>query len=206
MRPAVVAGANEYRLLERVATTALGSVRRAQHVSSGRVVEVRLLQRLAEDPAGARAFGEALPAIAALRHRNILAVEAWGDSDGVPSVVTPLPDAESLADKLAGAWLPDRATAQRLLREIAAAVDHAHRFGIVHGDLEPAAVLVTADGTALVAHFGLTRLAGATPLPGGTGLRHGSSAHVAPEPKTNAVLCGSCPFRETQAAAAMAKA
>jgi len=181
MRPAVVAGANEYRLLERVATTALGSVHRAQHVSSGRVVEVRLLQRLAEDPAGARAFGEALPAIAALRHRNILAVEAWGDTDGVPSVVTPLPDAESLADKLAGAWLPDRATAQRLLREIAAAVDHAHRFGIVHGDLEPAAVLVAADGTALVAHFGLTRLAGATPLPGGTGLRHGSSAHVAPE-------------------------
>jgi serine/threonine protein kinase len=179
MRPALVAGANEYRLLERVATTALGSVHRAIHVSSGRVVEVRLLQRLAEDPAGARAFGEALPAIAALRHRGILPVESWGDTDGVPSVVTPLPDAEPLADRLATAWLPDRAAALRMLRDVAAAVDHAHRLGVVHGDLEPAAVLVAADGSALVAHFGLARLAGS--MPGGTSLRHGSPAHVAPE-------------------------
>jgi serine/threonine-protein kinase len=181
MRPALVAGANEYRLLERVATTALGSVHRALHVSSGRVVEVRLMQRLADDPAGARAFGEALPAIASLRHRGILPVESWGDTDGVPSVVTPLPDAEPLADRLATAWLPDRASALRMLREIAAAVDHAHRLGVVHGDLEPATVLVGADGSALVAHFGLARLAGATPMPGGTSLRHGSPAHVAPE-------------------------
>jgi serine/threonine protein kinase len=180
MRPAVVAGANEYRLLERVATTALGSVHRALHVSSGRVVEVRLLQRLADDPAGRAAFGAALPAIAALRHRGILAVESWGDTDGVPSVVTPRPDAEPLADRLAEARLPDRASALRLLREVAAALDHAHRLGVAHGDLEPAAVLVTADGSALVAHFGLARLAG-SPLPGGTGLRHGSPAHVAPE-------------------------
>jgi serine/threonine-protein kinase len=177
----LVAGANEYRLLERVATTALGSVHRARHVASGRVVEVRLLDRLADDPAGALAFAEALPAIAALRHRSILPVESWGDTDGVPSVVTAAADAESLADRLATAWLPDRETALRLLREVAAAVDYAHRLGVVHGDLEPATVLIAADGSALVAHFGLATLSGATPLPGGTGLRHGSSVHVAPE-------------------------
>jgi serine/threonine protein kinase len=181
MRPVVVAGANEYRLLERVATTALGSVHRALHASSGRVVQVTLLERLAGDPAAKQAFAEALPPIAALRHDNILPVESWGDADGVPSAITPLPDAEPLADRLATAWLPDRATALRLLREVAAAVDHAHRLGVVHGDLEPSSVLVTPRGSALVAHFGLTRLAGATPLPGGTGLRHGSPAHVAPE-------------------------
>ena len=181
MRPVLVAGANEYRLLERVATTALGTVHRAQHVASGRVVEVRLLQRLADDPSGARTFAQALPAIAALRHRGILPVESWGDTDGVPSVVTPATDARPLADRLATAWLPDRKTAIRLLREIAEAVDYAHRLGVVHGDLEPANVLLTADGSALVAHFGLAALSGATPLPGGTGLRHGSPAHVAPE-------------------------
>jgi len=177
----LVAGANEYRLLERVATTALGSVHRALHVASGRMVEVRLLERLTDDPAAARAFDEALPAIAALRHRSILPVESWGDTDGVPSVVTPAPGAEPLADRLATARLLDREAALRLLREVAAAVDHAHRLGIVHGDLEPATVLIAADGSALVAHFGLATLAGATPLPGGTGLRHGSPAHVAPE-------------------------
>lgn len=181
MRPAVVAGANEYQLQERVATTALGSVHRAQHVASGRVVEVRLLRRLVDDPAGALAFAEALPAIASLRHRSILPVESWGDTDGVPSVVTPLLDAEPLSARLERAWLPDRAEALRLLRGVADAVDHAHRFGVVHGDLDPATVLVAADGSALVAHFGLARLAGATPLPGGTGLRHGSLVHVAPE-------------------------
>jgi eukaryotic-like serine/threonine-protein kinase len=181
MRPVLVAGANEYRLLERVATTSLGSVHRAQHVASGRVVEVRLLQRLADQPAGARTFAQGMPAIAALRHRGILSVESWGDTDGVPSVVTPAPEAESLADRLAKARLPDRRTALRLLREIAEAVDYAHRLGVVHGDLGPANVLVTAGGSALVAYFGLAALSGAAPLPGGTGLRHGSPAHVAPE-------------------------
>jgi serine/threonine protein kinase len=181
MRPVLVAGANEYRLLERVATTALGSVHRAQHLASGRVVEVRLLHRIADDPAGARSFAEALPALAALRHRGILPIESWGDTDGVPSVVTPAPEAESLADRLATARLPDRKTALRLLREIAEAVDYAHRLGVVHGDLEPANVLITTGGSVLVAYFGLAALSGATPLPGGTGLRHGSPAHVAPE-------------------------
>jgi serine/threonine-protein kinase len=181
MRPGLVAGANEYRLLERVATTALGSVHRAIHVASGRAVEVRLLQRLAEDPRGALAFSETMPAIAALRHRGILPVEAWGDTDDVPSVVNPLPHAEPLFDRLATGRLPDRAAALRLLREIAAAVDHAHRLGVVHGDLQPETVLVTAEGSALVAHFGLAAMAGATALPGGTALRHGSPRHVAPE-------------------------
>src|SRR5215471_9589803 len=118
MRPGLVAGANEYRLQERVATTALGSVHRAVHVASGRVVEVRLLHRLAEDPASALAFGEAMPAIAALRHPGILPVEAWGDTEDVPSVINHLPNAEPLFDLLASGRLPDRAAALRMLREI----------------------------------------------------------------------------------------
>jgi len=177
----LVAGANEYRLQERVATTALGGVHRALHVSTGRVVEIRMLERLAEDPAGRQAFAEAVPAIAALHHRGILAVEGWGDTDGVPWVVNPLPTAELLTDRLSSGRLPDRTGAVRLLQEIADAVDHAHRRGVVHGDLQPETVLVTADGSALVADFGLTALVGATPLPGGTALRHGSPRHVAPE-------------------------
>jgi serine/threonine protein kinase len=92
-----------------------------------------------------------------------------------------MPDARPLADLLANGWRPERAEALRLLRGVADALDHAHGQGIVHGDLEPATVLVAADGSALVAHFGLARLVGAAPLPGGTGLRYGSPAHVAPE-------------------------
>src|SRR5258708_27042945 len=106
MRLAVVAGANEYRLLERIATTTLGRVYRAQHVSSGRVVEVRLLGRIAGDTAAMRAFNAELPAIAALRHRNILPVESWGETEGTPSVVTPLPDAEPLPARPPGGGRP----------------------------------------------------------------------------------------------------
>jgi eukaryotic-like serine/threonine-protein kinase len=158
---AVVGG--EYRLVELVAADALGSVYHAHHLFSGRVVAVRLLRPVGKDPAAMAAFQAELPVIAGLRHPNVLAVERWGDLDGVPFVVTPLPDAEPLAEHLERGWRPDPATALRLLRGIADGVDSAHELGVVHGDLEPANLLVVADGTALVGHFGLARLAGATP-------------------------------------------
>jgi serine/threonine protein kinase len=150
-------------LVELVAANALGSVYHAHHLFSGRVVAVRLLRPVGKNPAAMAAFQAELPVIAGLRHPNVLAVERWGDLDGVPFVVTPLPDAEPLAEHLGRGWRPDPATALRLLRGIAAGVDSAHALGVVHGDLEPANMLVAVEGTALVAHFGLARLAGASP-------------------------------------------
>jgi hypothetical protein len=164
---AVVAGNNEYRLVKLVATSPLGSVYHARHATSERVVAVRLLRGIGADRAAMATFREQMPAIAVMRHRAILPVEGWGDADGIPYVVTPLPDAGLLADLLAGGWRPDHGAAVRFLRGIADALDYAHGLGVVHGGLEPASVLVAADGSALVAHFGLTHLAGAAPAPVG---------------------------------------
>jgi serine/threonine protein kinase len=198
---AVVGG--EYRLVELVATNALGSVYHAHHLFSGRVVAVRLLRPVGKDPAAMAAFQAELPVIAGLRHPNVLPVVRWGDLDGVPFVVTPLPDAEPLAEHLGRGWRPDPATALRLLRGIAAGVDSAHALGVVHGDLEPASVLIAADGTALVAHLGLTRLAGASPLADGMAPERARGEAVGPAADVYSfsviarrLLTGTAPFAD----------
>jgi serine/threonine protein kinase len=177
--PALVAG--EYYLGELLATTALGSVYQARHLPSGRMAAVTLLPSIAGDPAAMESFRAELPAVARLRYPNLLPVESWGEADGIPYVVTPEPNAEPLADLLARGGRPHRDAALRLLRGIAAGIDHAHRLGVVHGGLEPAVVRIAADGRAVVADFRLARLARAAPLSGGAGIHHGSPAHVAPE-------------------------
>jgi hypothetical protein len=161
--------AGSYRLQEIVSHDALGVVHRAEDERTGRQSLVRFLPQLARDPDAMRRFRIELPAIAALDHPGIVRVEAWGESDGVPYVVTGLVAAERLSDVLAGGRRLDRRFAVHVLRSTAAALDHAHRSGVVHGSVGPAALLVAADGAVRLSDFGLALVANAAPSPGGAG-------------------------------------
>jgi len=163
MTPALGASVGPYRLLEIVASDALGVVHRARDERSGRQLLIRLMLPLASDPDAVRRFRIELPAIARLNHPNVLRVEEWGEHDGVPYVVTADPPSRRLSDLLAVGHRLDPQLVLRLLRDLSAALDYAHLAGVVHGAVEPGRVLLGADGTVRLADFGLTLLAGATP-------------------------------------------
>ena len=104
---------------------------------------------------GAR-FEREARAIAALSHSHICTIHDVGEHEGTPFLVMELLDGETLAARLEKGALPlDQALTTG--REIADALDKAHRQGIVHRDLKPANVMLTKTGAKLL-DFGLAKL------------------------------------------------
>jgi serine/threonine-protein kinase len=121
---------------------------------------------------------EQLTALAALGHPDILPIHDWGTDNGVPYVVTPHPPADSLSAALVEGRARGSGT-MALLAVIAGAIDFAHAQGVLHGCLEPAAVLLNPDGRPLVTDFGLASLVASAPPP--SGVCYFDAAYVAPE-------------------------
>lgn len=94
--------------------------------------------------------------LARLRHPHIVAIYEIGDADGEPYFTMDYVHGETLTQRISsGPLSPTQAV--DLLKQIASAVQHAHKHGIVHRDLKPANILLNQDGQAFVTDFGLAR-------------------------------------------------
>src|SRR5207247_6086900 len=90
-------------------------------------------------------------------------------------------DGGNLAQQLTGVPLPARRTAE-LVETLARAMHHAHQRGIVHRDLTPGNVLLTADGQPKITDFGLAKLlVGAGAVRTQSGVIVGTPSYMAPE-------------------------
>ncbi len=136
----------------------MGEVFRAHDAVLAREVAIKVLHRpLAADAAFVERFRREARAAAALSHPNIVAVHDWGAVDGIYYMVMELVAGQSLREILAAHGPLAPAQAVEVLRQTLAALEHAHRQGIVHRDVKPENVMVTRDGLVKVADFGLAR-------------------------------------------------
>jgi predicted Ser/Thr protein kinase/tetratricopeptide (TPR) repeat protein len=118
--------------------------------------------------------------LAQLRHPHIVAIYEVGDADGEPYFTMDYVNGEPLTQRLmSGPLSPTQAV--DLLKQIASAVQHAHKRGIVHRDLKPANILLNQQGDAFVTDFGLARQMQQDSTLTQTGEVLGTPQYMAPE-------------------------
>jgi predicted Ser/Thr protein kinase len=170
-----------YELLEVLGQGSTGVVYKAWQVSLNRLAALKMiradLRTGPEERARFRAEGEA---VARLQHPNIVQIYDLGECRERLYLALEFVPGGSLAARLARGALPVP-EAVRLLATLARAMHHVHASGIVHRDLNPGNILLTAEGTPKIGDFGLAKL-----LVGGrqltrTGTVLGTPGYMAPE-------------------------
>src|SRR5512139_805329 len=150
--------AGRYRLDERIARGGMATVWLGRDDLLGRRVAVKTLHpELAHDDALRGRFRQEAVAAAALSHPNIVATYDTGEDDGTAFIVMELVEGESLRQLLDRRRVLDPPEATAIAHQVAAALDHAHKQGVVHRDIKPANVLVPRDGPVKVTDFGIAK-------------------------------------------------
>jgi hypothetical protein len=116
-----------------------------------------------------------------MSHPNIVPIHGADEIDGNVFFVMGFVDGDSLAATIRGMGRLDATDTARMLRDVAAALTHAHARGIIHRDIKAENILMErATGRAMVTDFGIARLAEAGPLTA-TGQLLGTVYYVSPE-------------------------
>ncbi len=183
-----VALSDRYRLGAPLGAGGMATVYRAKDLRHGREVALKLLEPSVAAMLGTERFLREIRVTANLQHPHILGLI---DSGSVPAAegeepclyyVMPLVDGGTLREQLEREGQPSQEESIRLVREVADALDHAHRRGIVHRDIKPENILL-AGGHALVADFGIARAEESSQDHRLTdvGLAMGTPAYMSPE-------------------------
>ncbi|HYV66037.1 MAG TPA: protein kinase, partial [Myxococcales bacterium] len=146
-----------YEIVEPLGRGGMGLVYRARDTRLLREVAVKVMARAASGAPQARRLVEEARTAAALSHPNILPVHDVGEEEGVFFVVCELLQGETLAARLSRGPPLGAARCLELAREIARGLRAAHEKGIVHRDVKPENLFLTASGPLKILDFGLAK-------------------------------------------------
>src|SRR5262245_16289816 len=147
--------AGRYRVDRPLGRGGMGGVDRPYDTVLGRYVA---LKRIAQDPGTRRAerLMREARAASALNHPHVVSVYDVGEADGVPFVVMELVEGGSLRARMEKGRVPLERALQ-WLRDVADALASAHRAGLVHRDVKPENLLLTADDRIKIGDFGASK-------------------------------------------------
>jgi tRNA A-37 threonylcarbamoyl transferase component Bud32 len=177
--------ADRYRIERELGAGGMATVYLGEDLRHQRRVAVKVLRPDLSAIVGAERFLNEIRVTANLQHPHILPLYDSGSADGLLFYVMPYVQGESLRDRLNREKQLPIDEAVRIAREVASALDYAHRQGVIHRDIKPENILLQ-DGTALVTDFGIALAlsqAGGTRLTE-TGLSLGTPFYMSPEQAT----------------------
>ena len=170
--------AGRYRVLRQIGTGGMGRVFLCEDERLGRKVAVKRLH--ADSPEDvARRFAREARLGASLNHQNVVSVfDTVTDDEGVLIVMEHVDGPDLRAELKRGRLDPERALA--IVRDVAAALDHAHEHGVVHRDVKPANILVRRDGAVKLVDLGIATATDTTQITK-SGVVLGTASYMAPE-------------------------
>ncbi|MEP7066873.1 MAG: protein kinase [Gemmatimonadota bacterium] len=125
-----------------------------------RPVAIKVLHPHLAASVGADRFQREIEVAARLQHPHILSVHDSGNANGLLWFSMPFIEGETLRARLERERQLPVAEAVRITREASQALQYAHNHGVVHRDIKPENLLLTSDGSTLVADFGVARALG----------------------------------------------
>jgi len=177
--------ANRYRIERELGAGGMATVYLAQDLKHDRKVAIKVLKPELAAVLGADRFVVEIKTTAALQHQHILPLFDYGEADGMLYYVMPYIQGETIREKLNRETQFGVDEAVRVAREVADALDYAHRHGVIHRDIKPENILLH-DGRAMVMDFGIALAVSAAA--GGrmteTGLSLGTPHYMSPEQTT----------------------
>ncbi|HYW33293.1 MAG TPA: serine/threonine-protein kinase, partial [Gemmatimonas sp.] len=189
MTPTIVrlttAIAHSYRVERELGAGGMATVYLAHDLKHDRDVAIKVLHPDLGAALGGERFLSEIRTTARLQHPHILPLLDSGEADGLLYYVMPLVTGETLRARLERERQLPIPEAVRIAREVASALDYAHRQSVIHRDIKPENILLH-DGSALVADFGIAL---AVQSAGGarmtqTGLSLGTPQYMSPEQAT----------------------
>jgi serine/threonine protein kinase len=171
-----------YRITGQLGKGGMGVVFRAWDEVIGRTVAVKVIRmdQLGDPIQRQRLLREAKSA-GMLSHSGIVTVFHVLEQDDLTIIVMQFVNGPSLEALLRVGPAPDRSTLLRIITESAAALDYAHKKGVIHRDIKPANILIDDDGAVKICDFGVAKSASGGSTLTETGVSVGTPHYMAPE-------------------------
>jgi ABC-type amino acid transport substrate-binding protein/predicted Ser/Thr protein kinase len=171
-----------YQLRELIGRGGMGEVYRAYDTKTDRIVAVKVLPpNMAADETFQARFRRESQAAAGLNDPHVVPIHRFGEIDGRLYLDMRLIEGRNLGAILSETQKPlDPELAVKVTEQVAAALDDAHRAGLIHRDVKPSNILITDRDFVYLIDFGLARTAGEVGLTT-AGSTLGTMAYMAPE-------------------------
>jgi serine/threonine-protein kinase len=152
----------------------------ARDLRHDRGVALKVLRPEISADVGAERFLREIKMAAGLTHPHILPVYDSGEANGLLFYVMPNMEGRSLRERLERERQLPLDQAVRITREVAAALDYAHRQNVLHRDIKPENILLH-ESNAMVADFGIGKALSGSGSITRTGMAVGTPAYMSPE-------------------------
>ena len=170
-----------YEITEEIGKGGMATVYRAYQPSMDRHVAVKVIRAsILGDSVGRDRFTREAKLVAKLEHPHLLPVYDFDGAHDPPYIVMRFLEGGTLKQVMDADRLPPEEMLYTL-RQVATALDYAHRQEVVHRDLKPSNIMIDREGNAFVADFGIARVTDAAKDLTGTGNVIGTPGYMAPE-------------------------
>jgi len=177
-----------YEIIGPLGAGGMAEVFRARDTRLGRDIALKVVNEvLSGDPELVRRFEQEARLAGSLNHPNLVSVHDFGLHEGTPYFVTELLEGESLRHRLSRGRIPT-STALEWAAQMAEGLAAAHGKGVIHRDVKPDNVFVTADGKVKLLDFGIAKLAAGAAVPGAHGLMEDTVTPSGGSTQTGAVI------------------